>query len=84
MCKSVFFLSFQSLKIVGMSFRSPYKALEFKQSCLYEPCSPYILIMYREKYQWTHKNDIKKLLVFYHYPANLHISSALVSCKLLF
>ena len=33
MCKSVFFLSFQSLKTLGKSFRSPWKVLEFYNFC---------------------------------------------------
>ena len=31
-CKSVFFVSFQSLKMVGKSLRSPWKVLEFNKS----------------------------------------------------
>ena len=41
MCKSVFFISFQSLKTVGRSLIRPLEVLEkslnFTQTCLYEP-----------------------------------------------
>ena len=37
MCKSVFFISFQSLNTVGKSFRSLEKSMNFTQICLYEP-----------------------------------------------
>ena len=38
MCKSVFYISFQTLKTVGTSLKSFEKSLNFTQTCLYEPC----------------------------------------------
>ena len=38
MCKSVFFVSFQSLKTVVKSFRVLEMSLNLTKTCMYEPC----------------------------------------------
>ena len=44
MCKSVFFISFQSLKTVGKFLEVLEKSLNFTQTCLYEPCHDMCLV----------------------------------------